>query len=90
MARHPCEKPDDRLIGSPPLLEAKSVRSQADTYYVKGTRVNLRIGPTTNDRVLRVLSRETPVFAERSEADWMLVRVISGSAGWIHKSLVRR
>jgi uncharacterized protein YgiM (DUF1202 family) len=87
MARHPCEKPDDRLICSPPLLEAKSVRSQADTYYVKGARVNLRIGPTTNDRVL---SRETPVFAEHSEADWMLVRVISGSAGWIHKNLVRR
>lgn len=72
------------------LLEAKVVSEQSDTYFVTGKRVNLRAGPTTDSPVLRVLSQATPVFAERREDDWMLVRVVSGSAGWIHSSLIRR
>ncbi|MCH7600982.1 MAG: SH3 domain-containing protein [Myxococcales bacterium] len=79
-----------RRIAELGLLEAKTVRSQPDTFFVVGDRVNLRAGPTTSDRVLRVLASDTPVFVERSKDEWFLVRVISGSAGWIHKSLVRR
>jgi len=79
-----------RRIAELGLLEAKTVRSQPDTYFVVGDRVNLRAGPTTSDRVLRVLAGDTPVFVERSKGEWFLVRVISGSAGWIHESLVRR
>lgn len=72
------------------LVEAKFVSEQRDTYFVRANRINLRSGPTTSHRVLRVLSKETPVFVERSQNDWILVRVISGSAGWVHKSLVRQ
>ena len=79
-----------RRIAEFALLEAKFVSEQRDTYFVEGAQANLRAGPTTEDRVIRVLDKATPVFAERSENDWMRVRVISGSAGWIHKSLIRR
>ena len=50
----------------------------------------MRLRPTTHGRVLRVLEAETPVLVERSRGEWLLVRVVSGSAGWIHESLVRR
>jgi len=79
-----------RRIAELGLLEAKFVNEQRDTYFVQGNQVRLRAGPTTEGRVIRVLGKATPVFPERSENDWMLVRVISGSAGWIHKSMVRR
>lgn len=79
-----------RRIAELSLLEAELVSGQSDTYFVDGNRVNLRSGPTTNDRVLQVLTRQTPVFVERRNDQWALVRVISGSAGWIHESLLRR
>lgn len=79
-----------RRIAELGLLEVKLVSEQHDAYFVRANRVNLRSGPTTSHRVLRVLGKETPVFVERRQNDWILVRVISGSAGWIHKSLVRQ
>lgn len=79
-----------RRIAELGLLEARFVSKQTNTYFVGAPHVNLRAGPTTNERVIRVLGKETPVFAERKQGEWMLVRVISGSAGWIHRSLIRQ
>jgi len=79
-----------RRIAELGLLEASFVGKQSNTYFVGAPHVNLRAGPTTQDRVVRVLTKETPVFAERKQGEWMLVRVISGSAGWIHQSLIRQ
>jgi hypothetical protein len=79
-----------RRIAELGLIEAKFVNQQRDTYFVEGDQASLRAGPTTEGRVIRVLGKATPVFPERSENDWMLVRVISGSAGWIHTSMIRR
>jgi len=79
-----------RRIAELGLLEARYVNKQRNTYFVGAPHVNLRAGPTTQDRVVRVLTKETPVFAERKQGEWMLVRVISGSAGWIHRSLIRQ
>ena len=69
--------------------EARMVRDQSDTQYVRVRGVNLRAGPSTSDRVLGVLSQGTPVFPERREEAWTLVRVASGSVGWVHQSLLR-
>ena len=79
-----------RRIAELALLEAKVIREKHDAYFVSGARVNLRAGPTTEDRVLTVLTQKTPVFRERQEGDWLLVRVVSGSAGWVHRSLLER
>ncbi len=79
-----------RRIAELALLEADAVAKHRDNWFVSGARVNLREGPTTNHRVVDVLTRETPVFLEREEDEWVLVRVISGPAGWVHRSLLRR
>jgi SH3-like domain-containing protein len=39
--------------------------------------------------VIDVLAQATPVFTERSERGWTMVRTLSGRVGWIHDSLLR-
>lgn len=56
---------------------------------IAGDRVNLREGPSTGDGVIAVLGRGTPVFPEREQAEWLLIRTARGRVGWIHASLVR-
>jgi hypothetical protein len=51
-------------------------------------RVNLRDGPSTDHGVLAVLTRGTPVFPEREESEWLLIRTARGRVGWIHTLLV--
>lgn len=74
---------------------AESLRAEADLVsgwpgrkIVRTDRVNLRSGPSTEHAVLAVLHRETPVFPERSETGWTLVRTPSGQIGWVHDGLL--
>lgn len=69
--------------------EATMVRDRPGTLYVRAGHVNLRAGPSTATEVVGVLSSGTPVFPERTKALWMLVRVASGSVGWVHRDLLR-
>jgi hypothetical protein len=69
--------------------EAEQVARHASTRFVRARRVNLRAGPSTEAAVVGVLSESTPVFRERSEGDWVLVRTTKGPVGWIHASLLR-
>jgi hypothetical protein len=70
--------------------EADKVAERPGTQYVRARRVNLRAGPSTSDAVVGVLTEGTPVFPELREDAWMLVRVTSGSVGWVHESLLRK
>ena len=54
-----------------------------------GARVNLREGPSLDDTVQRVLGIGTPVFPEDREGEWLRVRTLGGSVGWVHASLVQ-
>jgi hypothetical protein len=56
---------------------------------IAGDRVNLRDGPSTDHGVLAVLPRGSPVFPEREESEWLLIRTARGRVGWIHTSLVQ-
>lgn len=69
--------------------EAQTVSERPGTQYVRVRRVNLRAGPSTGEAVVGVLSEGTPVFPERRQDPWTLVRVTSGSVGWVHQSLLR-
>lgn len=69
--------------------EAEGVRRRPGTLYVRAERVNLRAGPSTDDEVVDVLTEGTPVFPERTRPPWTLVRVGSGSVGWVHRNLLR-
>ncbi len=68
--------------------EARAVRGRPGTLYVRVAGVNLRAGPSTDDQVIRVLVRGTPVFPEQTRDAWTLVRVASGSVGWVHGNLL--
>ena len=68
--------------------EAELVGGWPGRKVIGGDRVNLRSGPSTDQPVLAVLSRETPVFPERGEEDWTLVRTPSGQIGWVHDALL--
>jgi hypothetical protein len=68
--------------------EARRVARASSTRFIRGRRVNLRAGPSTEHQVMDVLTRSTPVFREREEGDWVLVRTVSGPAGWVHGSLL--
>jgi hypothetical protein len=69
--------------------EAKRVANTPGTRFVDGRRVNLRAGPSTQDEIVAVLVDSTPVFPERREAGWLMIRTNAGMVGWIHSSLVR-
>lgn len=71
------------------LGEAKSVSEHHDAWFVDGAHVNLRSGPSTDSEVISVLPESTPVFEERRNGEWMLVRTYAGHVGWVHADLLR-
>ena len=71
------------------LEEARMAESVPGARAVSGRRVNLRDGPSTQHAVLAVLLYGMPVFPEREESDWILLRTADGSVGWVHRSLIR-
>lgn len=68
--------------------EVRQVDAWTNRRLVIGRRVNLRAGPSTDHPVLRVVSRNTPVFEERHQGDWALIFTPTGQVGWIHASLL--
>lgn len=78
-----------RRIAQTVREEAEAVARADSALFVEGRRVNLRAGPSTRDRVLAVLPEQTPVFAERHDGSWVLVRTRAGKVGWIHGALLR-
>ena len=68
--------------------EADQVTQQASTRFVHARRVNLRAEPSIDAKVIGVLDEATPVFLERREGDWVLVRTTAGPVGWVHRSLL--
>ena len=71
------------------LEEASRASSEPSSRIIRGRRVNLREGPSTEDAVLTVLTHGMPVFLERELDEWILVRTTSGEVGWVHASLVQ-
>jgi hypothetical protein len=69
--------------------ESRAATDRPGTLYVRVPKVNLRAGPSMEEQVVGVLEEGTPVFPERTRNPWTLVRVTSGSVGWVHHSLLR-
>lgn len=68
--------------------EANMVKATEQAMFINRPRVNLRSGPSTNEDVLLVLNQGTPVVMERDNGEWILVRTLAGSVGWVHRSLL--
>lgn len=71
------------------LEEARAAESEPGVRSINGRGVNLRDGPSTHHDVLAVLPLGMPVFPEREEDGWTLVRTTEGSVGWVLRSLTR-
>ena len=67
--------------------EVREARSRPGTRFVRVKSVNLRAGPSTEHRIVRVLGEGTPVFPEGSRSAWLLVRA-GAAVGWVHQSLL--
>lgn len=77
-----------RRIAQALSAEAERVANTPGTRFINAERVNLREGPSTEDRILHVLVGSTPVFPEREDGEWVLVITPSGQVGWVHGSLL--
>jgi hypothetical protein len=77
-----------RRVAEAVLQEADQVLEAGNARVVRARRVNLRAGPSTQHRVLSVLSAGAPVIPQTTEGQWTLVQVSGGPAGWIHRSLL--
>lgn len=71
------------------LDEANRVSKSKAARFVRNSRVNLRAAPSTDSIVLTVLTGATPVFEERRNGEWVLVRTYSGHVGWVYAALLR-
>ncbi len=78
-----------RRIADALIDEARHVAGNTSTRFIGATKANLRTGPSTQRKVVAVLPRETPVFPQREQGRWVLVRTLAGPVGWLHASLLR-
>jgi hypothetical protein len=71
------------------ITREASHASHADNVrYVRPSRLNLRAEPSRQASVLGQLPQGMPVFAERSEGEWALVRTPEGEVGWVFAALL--
>ena len=77
-----------RRLAEGVLDEARQVVDAGNARLIRARRVNLRAGPSTEQRVLSVLEAGTPVIPQSTEGGWTLVQVTGGPAGWVHDSLL--
>lgn len=77
-----------KRIASAIESEVHRLETAQDARFIRGRRVNLRSGPSTQESVLQTLVGGTPVFAENDGETWSLVRTLNGQVGWIHASLL--
>jgi hypothetical protein len=68
--------------------EARQASDAGNVRYVRPSRLNLRAEPSKEGSVLGQLPRGMPVFAERWEGDWALVRTPEGEVGWVFAALL--
>jgi uncharacterized protein YgiM (DUF1202 family) len=57
------------------------------TVTVKANRVNLRAGPGTTMKILRVLPQGTRLAVLEERGEWLQVRLDSGQEGWVATSV---
>lgn len=66
--------------------EVRQVAGWEHKSLIVGDAVELRTAPTGEADVVDTLVAQTPVFPERSQSNWTLVRTPSGRIGWVRAS----
>jgi len=68
--------------------EGRVVAKAGNVRFVAARQLNLRAEPSRDASVIGRLSQGTPVFSERVEGDWTLVRTPEGQVGWVFAGLL--
>lgn len=68
--------------------EANIVDNSAQAMFINRPKVNLRSGPSTSEDIVKILVQGTPVVREKQKGEWFLVRTLTGTVGWVHRSLL--
>ena len=69
--------------------EGRAAAKAANVLWIRSERANLRSGPSTRHRVVLTLDEQTPVFHQRTQGKWALVRTPTGQLGWIYEPLLK-
>lgn len=77
-----------RRIADSLVAEAERVRSNRDTAFVRGDRVNLRKSASKASPVLSTLPARLPVFVVGRDGEWSLVRTTTGYVGFVRTDLL--
>jgi len=85
------DAPADARMRPAPSASATTANSGvAAVWFVSGSRVNLRSGPSTSNRVVTSLTRDTAVELIGSEGDWAHLRVVNtGAEGFMAQRFLR-
>ena len=68
--------------------EGRAVRNAKDVSQVRAELAAVREKPSRKSRIVVKLARGTPVFPEKREKGWVLVRTTTGKIGWVAGSLL--
>jgi hypothetical protein len=68
--------------------EGRLVAEAGNVRFVSAKTLNLRAEPSKEASVIARLSKGTPVFSERAEGEWTLVRTPQGQVGWVYAGLL--
>jgi len=71
------------------VMEAEAAEAMQGLLKVSVAWANLRERPSTTAGISEVLMAKTPVYAEKSEGAWYLVRTPWGKVGWMHHSVLK-
>ena len=75
---------------SPPPPSKPSEASQLPAQHtteIALALVNLRQGPSMNDKIIRVLKKGTKLIVLEEKAGWLRVRLEDGTEGWVAKAM---
>jgi uncharacterized protein YgiM (DUF1202 family) len=71
----------------PPKTPEVNQPPAARTTEIALASVNLRQGPSMNDKIIRVLKKGTKLTVLEEKAGWLRVRLEDGTEGWVGKSM---
>lgn len=73
---------------APPAPVAPSPSSD-QMVTVTGSRANIRQQPSTQSKVVKIVSQGTVLKKVEEQGDWVSVELSDQTTGWIHKNLVK-
>lgn len=79
-----------RRLAEEVLAQARALRADGATWFVRPDRANVRGEPSMNARIVVILRAGTPVTVQGREDGWAQIVTPDESGGWIYGQLLTR